>query len=179
MTDSLKLVGRLNDTIFSQKEINALIDAIIRKDSIPDWWISKAKRPQLTFYYKSMCGQPLNFISRRFPISAAFIEPKINYNLYLGPLDVDSFNHNFGGLPNYSNFIDDKLTIIPKGDSLRMPDTIDILGYYLNYFKYFGKIDSGRYWVVLEHENELTLDTMPPIWTGFVTSDTLWFRITE
>jgi len=48
-------------------------------------------------------------------------------------------------------------------------------------FSLYGRVTPtpGVYWIRLSYHNYHWLDTLPPVWIGTVSSDTVWFSVIE
>lgn len=67
-----------------------------------------------------------------------------------------------------------EFTDLDSGARRILADSLDIYEYYN-----LDHVNPGRYWVTAAVQNFRTAESSPPIWTGRVQSDTLYFRLVD
>ena len=186
--DSLRLNIHLNDTVFSlsrlkaehakwhPKDYNA---SATQQSSVDD----SEKCPILNVEFVNVCSSSFFLPVKNFYSPRPKFESYKDFRISLGPLDNDSgkshcnypiVEHNEAII-----FMKRYLQSLAPRQVFNLPDSFNVLSVYSIYLEECTFLDTGRYWLFVQYSNFLTVDTVPPVWTGTVKSDTLWFRITE
>jgi len=184
LQDSPKIYATLNDTIFKLSNtpnyynIMEYLEAY-KSDS------AKAKRPMISFMIENISNDSMVLpVMNMYAACARTIGECNRHTIFLdmGNIKDDTcINRRVIHVsPDRVMFLARGLDTLGPGQAFEplQHKEIDIFGIYSYYIKNCG-IDTGYYWVRVGFNNWLWREYSPPIWTGEIISDTLWFHMVD
>lgn len=192
LTNALKLKLSLNDTIFQLSEISNHLASVkmLNGDSLSEEY----KSPILVYELQNLLDRSLSLPLMKYysPDPQHMGYGPSPLDLILGKLGIGELNLleclNRGEVsvvisatPNPDSYIAHSIDSIPAGKAYLLPpnNKTDVFQTYLRYFEDCTPIDTGTYWIQMSYHNYWWKEYSPPIWTGEIYSDTLWFRVVE